>query len=68
MIEHYLSSNNEMCYSTKTQFFSPTKHRVPYHVVLRLFQILLSLFITTVDLHADLALTYPAIYIFPVNL
>ena len=27
MIEHYLSSNNEMCYSTKTQTFSRTKHQ-----------------------------------------
>ena len=26
MIGHYLSSNNEMCYSVKTQTFSPTKH------------------------------------------
>ena len=26
MIEHYLSSNNEICYSTKIQPFSPTKH------------------------------------------
>jgi len=26
MIGHYLSSNNEMCYSTKTQTFSRTKH------------------------------------------
>ena len=25
MIGHYLSSNNEICYSTKTQTFSPTK-------------------------------------------
>jgi len=26
MIEHYLSSNNEMCYNAKTQTFSLTKH------------------------------------------
>ena len=26
MIEYYLTSNNEMCYSAKTQTFSPTKH------------------------------------------
>ena len=26
MIGHYLSNNNEMCYSTKTQTFSRTKH------------------------------------------
>jgi len=26
MIGHYLSSNNEMCYSTKAQTFSRTKH------------------------------------------
>ena len=26
MIGYYLSSNNEMCYSAKTQTFSPTKH------------------------------------------
>ena len=26
MIGYYLSSNNEMCYSSKTQNFSPTKH------------------------------------------
>ena len=26
MIRHYLSNNNEMCYSIKTQTFSPTKH------------------------------------------
>ena len=26
MIEHYLSSNNKMCYNAKTQIFSPTKH------------------------------------------
>jgi len=26
MIGYYLLSNNEMCYSVKTQFFSPTKH------------------------------------------
>jgi len=25
MIEYYLSSNNEMCYNTKTNNFSPTK-------------------------------------------
>jgi len=25
MIGHYLSSNNKMCYSIKTQTFSPTK-------------------------------------------
>ena len=25
MIGHYLSSDNEMCYSTKTNNFSPTK-------------------------------------------
>jgi len=26
MIEYYLSSNNKMCYITKIQTFSPTKH------------------------------------------
>ena len=26
MIRHYLSCNNEMCYNTKTQIFSSTKH------------------------------------------
>jgi len=26
MIGYYLSSNNEMCYSTKNQTFLPTKH------------------------------------------
>ena len=26
MIGYYLSSNNEMCYSAKTQIFSSTKH------------------------------------------
>ena len=26
MIGHYLSSNNKMCYNTKTQIFSQTKH------------------------------------------
>ena len=29
MIGHYLSSNNEMCYSTKTNNFSPTKQGQP---------------------------------------
>ena len=26
MIGYYLSNNNEICYSTKTQIFSPIKH------------------------------------------
>jgi len=30
MIGHYLSSNNEMCYSSKIQTFSPTKHTCSY--------------------------------------
>ena len=32
MIGYYLSSNNEMCYSTKTQTFSPTKHTSALHM------------------------------------
>ena len=31
MIGYYLSSNNEIYYSTKTQTFSPTKHTVVEH-------------------------------------
>ena len=37
MIGHYLSNNNKMCYSTKIQIFSPTKHalnRPPMHLSL----------------------------------
>ena len=30
MIGHYLSSDNEMCYNTKTNNFSPTKHGTLY--------------------------------------
>ena len=33
MIRYYLSSNNEMCYSTKIQFFSPTKHTLTSSLV-----------------------------------
>ena len=36
MIKYYLSSNNEMCYNTKTQTFSPTKHILLY-ICIRLF-------------------------------
>jgi len=32
LIGHYLSSNNEMCYSVKTQTFSTTKHREDWSV------------------------------------
>jgi len=37
MIGHYLSNNNKICYSTKIQIFSPTKHalnRPPMHLSL----------------------------------
>ena len=33
MIGHYLSSNNEICYSTKTNNFSPTKQGLLHDVL-----------------------------------
>ena len=64
MIRHYLSSNNEMCYSAKTQTFSSTKHtlRPPPTASLEIagivFYSLYSVKIFRLSLHPALALSY----------